>query len=397
MIEMRLQKRDYSQRHLHVGLIVVCLQIGLMIFIPSGLAADTSSGLGPYFGEIPVFSESHISELRQFLKSIDDSDCQKIEKECPPLDVFFDKFMGDIRNPINPKLLVFIDDNFKVSVNMITCKNRVTPYLFDAQNIWVTVFSEKNIEIEAMLTTLYKAFTFGRLSRKIFMSSEVTKKERETRNTIKPLNFRKIGEENIENNLWLGIVRFYLEPQTSNRISIFPGKAHSLIKKKTVTVHETGKITIETEDKSEIKATTKKEQESGSVPGFYRAEANFTNSMGNRFGLSAAIGATFGVDDDRVKYTHLDKTNFDAYLCAHLYLIRPILTRAIEKRSYKPSLSLFAGTPVDILSEIVVGLSVGHLFGKNGLSLGLNIMDPFEKEYNERQIRAFLAFDIRFW
>ena len=109
-----------------------------------------------------------------------------------------------------------------------------------------------------------------------------------------------------------------------------------------------------------------------------------------------AIAATFDVDSDRTNDISVDNTNFDAYLCAHLYLIRPILTESVEKRGYKPSVSLMAGTGIDVLDEILVGVSVGHLFGRNGISLGVNIMDPFEQDHDERQYRGFIAFDIRF-
>ncbi|MCP4108125.1 MAG: hypothetical protein GY749_21695 [Desulfobacteraceae bacterium] len=108
------------------------------------------------------------------------------------------------------------------------------------------------------------------------------------------------------------------------------------------------------------------------------------------------IGATFDVDDERLSSLHVGNTNFDVYLCAHLYVVRPTLTKPIKGRSYKPSYSLVAGTCPDLLSEIILGISVGHLFAKNGLIVGVNIMDPFKEDYNDRQIRPFFAFDIRF-
>ncbi len=397
MTEIRKKKKQaYVRKHRIIAILIASIQIGMFFVISAGFASDTSSGLGPYFGTIPVFSEKQTSELRIFLKTIDDSDCRKFGEECSSVTEFFNKSLGDIRNPNDPKLLIYIDENLEVRTNMILWKNKVTAHLFGVQNIWVTIFSEKNIEIETMLTTLFKENTFGRFGRRIFMPAEVTKKEREIRNIVKPVRFRKLGNENVQNNLWLGIVRFYLEPQTASRISISPGKSDLLIKRKTITVHESGKVTVEAEEKSEIQTAGKEYPEKSQVPGFYRTQANFTNSGGSRFALSAAIGATFNVDDNRLNSTNLGNTNFDLYLCAHLYLIRPTLTKPIKGWSYKPSYSLVAGTNLDILSEIVLGVSVGHLFAKNGFIVGINIMDPFEQDYDERQIRSFFAFDIRF-
>jgi len=397
MTEIKRKKRKNPGRQWVAVILFTGILVGIFFAVSPSTASDTSSGLGPYFGTIPVFSEDQISELRMLLKKIGDNDCGKFGKECPRIDEFFNKFMGDIRNPNNPKLLIYIDENLEIRTNTVLWKNRVTAHLFDVQNIWVTIFSEKNTDIETVLTTLFKENTPGRFAKRIFMPAEVTEKERKTRNIAKPVSFRKLRRENIDNNLWLGIVRFYLEPQTASRISVFPGKSSdTLIKKKTVTVHESGEVTVVTEDRSEIQTARKEDRDKPTEPGFYLSEANFTNSGGSRLGLSAAIGAAFNIDDNRLNETSLGNTNFDLYLCAHLYLIRPTLTKAVKGRSYKPSYSLVAGTGGDILNEIILGVSVGHLFAKNGFIIGANIMDPFKEWHDERQIRPFFAFDIRF-
>ena len=166
---------------------------------------------------------------------------------------------------------------------MILWQNKITPYLYDAQNIWVTVFSETKMDLEAHLTILYKAYTFSRFGQRLFMPAEVTKKERETRKITKPVQFSPMGRPDMQNNLWLGMTRFYLEPQTTVRITITPGKSDAVIKKKIVTVHESGKVTVETEEPLEIQDDQAVAPAQAPDAGFLSAQANFTNSRGESF------------------------------------------------------------------------------------------------------------------
>ena len=351
-----------------------------------------SSQMYPYFETIPTLSREKVLTLKNMLVAIDQKGCQEINRQCKIVNQLFENLWGSLKNPTFPKLLVYINKDLEIRTNLLVWNNKVTPYLFGAQNILVTVFSESKLDLQVNMRVLSDSTT-GKDSSVSFNSNYIEnvyvhavtneRSQEDKRIKTKSVILKKIGHSSLDQNLWFGVVPFFLKPETANQISIYPQSMPSRTKEAVAPKGET-------------------------TANFLLTEANFTNSRDNRVGFSIAIGATLDVEEDDRKYTHLESTNLDFYGFFHLFLIRPTLTAPILDTSYLMSVSVVVGTSLTSFfekDELIFGLCFAHILAKNGFIVGINIMDPFEQKESSdifeekeptRKTQPFLAFDIMF-
>lgn len=125
-----------------------------------------------------------------------------------------------------------------------------------------------------------------------------------------------------------------------------------------------------------------------------RAESALLERRGLR--LSAIVLVLDGVK--------LGEANLNLYLMIDIYIIKPTMLSPMVKSGwgrYRPSIGVALGTNITFwdAQEIFVGVSFGHIVGRHGLVLGVNIIDaphdgidlPEGSESEDRLIRPFIA------
>ena len=175
-------------------------------------------------------------------------------------------------------------------------------------------------------------------------------------------------------NLWMGRERFMLLSPAAYRMRIYPAN-----------------------------------EASEAAAGFKVIQASFTNSANKSLDFGLGIAATFieGLD----QLSGQNPTDIDgivrehyilsAYWMLHIYLKDPVLVKPIAPKTgsrYRTSYAITIGANLNVfdLNELLIGLNIGHLFGRNGIVVGANFLDPFENVSGADEIKPFVAVNFNF-
>ena len=141
---------------------------------------------------------------------------------------------------------------------------------------------------------------------------------------------------------------------------------------------------------------------------FVAADAFFSNSPGGRATMAIALGWTKNTKDTSLG-TGGSNSSFNGYALVKWYLVKPTLRPLPDSECFGmsswiwttyrcPSFGLFAGMNVknDIFSEIVYGVSIGHIWDNVGLVGGWNSIAGGKNGQEGRQKRPFVGIEYSF-
>ena len=315
---------------------------------PATPAADR----GTFFGTTPKLASDRLDRIRELLRRID-GECPKAEQKCAVASELYRAVWDGVDHDNVPVLVVYVNADLEVEANRLLWKNRVTPFVFGAQTLWVVVFSDRNSLFDVRLSNLWSERIDhpGGLGSVFVSSGRRTREDQEARTTVERLEFASLAaDDSADLPLWVARESFYLETDTAYQVSITPRGA--------------------TFDASRFEAT----------------EARFTNSKIRSVGFGIGIGVTGDIADEDLGSSEdlggvRTKNGILApYWLGHVYIKRPTLVRPIASRRgsrYRISYGITFGVNLDLLNlnQFVVGLNIGHLFGRHGVVIGANFVD----------------------
>ena len=172
------------------------------------------------------------------------------------------------------------------------------------------------------------------------------------------------------NQLWVGWQRFFVRTGAAYRLRIHPA-----------------------------------DEAAEDAAGFKTVWATFSNSkyQGLDFGIGLAV--TYLEEEDQENFDLEGIANGDyvlgAYWMLNLYVKRPILIKPIAPKSgsrYRTSYAVTIGANLNLLDveEFLLGLNIGHLFGRNGIVVGANFLNPFDDTKKGDEIQPFVAINFNF-
>lgn len=139
---------------------------------------------------------------------------------------------------------------------------------------------------------------------------------------------------------------------------------------------------------------------------FREVRAAFSNSTDRSVTFGLGLGATFDatvLDQPALDGVEIGSANLDLYLMLDIYIRKPAVLRPIASSfwgRYRPSVGLALATNIQFWDarEYIVGVSFGHLFGRHGLVVGANFIDPFSEDGQEVDdiVRPYFALMFRF-
>jgi len=328
-----------------------------------------------FFNQIENSAGAELAELRSLLVSLD-VDCPEANQACPAAAEIHRAFAGDGAKLL-PLLVVYLDENLEVKANRLIWKNRVTPFVRDAQNVWVLIFSDREVALEASLENLWTQdamLTKG--LRDVFISSgQRAMEDEQGRDLVKPIELIDLARDGSDAEpMWMGRERFLLQPEAAYRLRIYPA-----------------------------------DEVSEEAAGFKVIQASFTNSGNKSLDYGIGIAATFidGLDQppgqtpSDINGIVREHYVLGAYWMFNIYVKRPVLVKPIAPRRgsrYRASYAVTLGANLNVfeLNEFLIGLNIGHLFGRNGIVVGANFLNPFEDVSGADEVKPFVAVNFNF-
>jgi hypothetical protein len=328
-----------------------------------------------FFNQVEKTAAGDLAALRSLLVSLD-VECPEANQACPAAAELHRAIVGD-GGKLLPLLVVYLDENLEMKANRLIWKDRVTPFIRDAQNVWVVVFSDRKITLEASLERLWaQEETLTKGLRDVFISSGKRSIEDEQgRALVKPIELTDLARDDAgAEPLWIGRERFLLMPDTAYRLRIYPA-----------------------------------DEESEAATSFKVLQASFTNSANKSLDFGLGIAATFvdGLDQppgmiptdiDGIVREHYV---LNAYWMLQIYIKDPVLVKPIAPKRgsrYRTSYAVTIGANLNVfeLNELLIGLNIGHLFGRNGIVVGANFLNPFEDVSGADEVKPFVGVNFNF-
>lgn len=353
-----------TTRSIAISIIVVGMLLG------AGQLHAGGKDPGNYFGSVHELEGARVDELRQLLIAIGE-DCATVDKKCDASTELFELVSDRLNMGGFPTLLVYIDEDSRIRTNVLIDRKKVTPFLYGQRNVWVAVFSEHSLDLEARLTTLWRQrkSSLSNLDGVFITEGKKTIEGREAQEETGKMVFDRLSGEDASDDLYYSTGRFFIEPLGVYSITVVP---------------------VDGPQKSE--------------PDFVELRANFSNSMDASVGFGLALGATLRTeetDDLILDGVSVGDANLNLYLALDIYIIKPTvlapMTQSIWGR-YRPSIGIALMTNIEFweAKEFIVGVSFGHLFGKHGLVVGANIIDAPSEIDDDRIIRPYIAGVFKF-
>jgi hypothetical protein len=342
----------------------------LLVLVATGATAQVNDR-DTYFGTVREIGGARLERLRELLTAVEDT-CVKLERRCEAGDELLELFAGDLDLSDLPTLVVYIDDRGEARTNLLLHRHRVTPFLLGESNLWVVVFSEREIDLNIALTTLWQqASSVNEGLRAVFVTEgQRTQDARDASRVDRVLELETLTGEG-DDRLWFGAARFFIQPLSAYNLSVTPAG-------------DPGELGLD----------------------FREIRAAFSNSTDRSVTFGLGLGATFDTtirDQPALEGVQVGSTNLDLYLMLDIYIRKPAVLRPITSSfwgRYRPSIGIALATNIQFWDarEYIVGVSFGHLFGRHGLVVGANFIDPFSEDGEEREdiVRPYVALMFRF-
>jgi hypothetical protein len=380
-------------------------------------AAGSQEGTEHYFGFNSRLGPEQVDGIRMNMRKAE-QDCRTIEQPCAPASQVLDTLFGSTFRRSLPDVLVYVetqdDGSLKTYRPLLLWNGKNTPYVFGARHLYLLMISDKRLPLDAKLTTIIDKSQnplagFQALLK--FTPAEPAAKEPMSKTVAvawTPLGTSSGGP-------FLGWARLDIEVDSVNRLTVSerPVKVTGTLKE---TTRETGKAP-ETETEVERVVEGPEPLPPGVQPlpndaapaPFRELTAHISDSRSAHAGVGVALGATLNVADTGLGNGSGD-VHENAYALAKLYALRPRLRVGPTRRSvFRPSLAVVVGTNVasDPFEELIGGISVGHVIGKLGFMVGVNLVKPEApmddaegdmggSEDRSRKYRLFLGVDYSF-
>ena len=351
------------------SVLTLILTVALFSLAATKPAAADSKAI--FSGVVDKLGDQDLSTLRSQLRSLDE-DCPKANQNCRAAGELHRTLTGD-GSELLPLLVVYLDENLEVQTNRLLWKGRVTPFVHDVQNLWVVVIADREISLEASLTNLWaqeSSITKG--LRDVFVSSGKRDMDaQQARSVIKPIELKELAREGeVRDKLWVGWQRFFIRTAAAYRLRIRPA-----------------------------------DEAADEAAGFQSVWATFSNSEYQALDFGVGLAVTY-LEETVQEDFDLDGIRsgdyiLGAYWMLNVYIKRPILIKPIAPKSgsrYRTSYAVTIGTNLNIfdVEEFLLGLNIGHLFGRNGIVVGANLINPFTDGQELDEVQPFVAVNFNF-
>ncbi len=85
----------------------------------------------------------------------------------------------------------------------------------------------------------------------------------------------------------------------------------------------------------------------------------------------------------------------------NIYFRRPTLIKPIVHKTgsrYRTSYAVAVGFNLNVfdIDQLILGLNIGHLFGRNGMVIGANFIDPLDSDRELRETRPYVGVNFNF-
>ncbi len=225
------------------------------------------------------------------------------------------------------------DEPLRARQPVLLFNRKNTPYLLGVQHLTVLVFSEREVPMQARLTTSQEQQVnpfSGMLGVVGFSAAGNNAPVVETEENAIPLRWRRLSAENDPQPLYLGSARLAVRSDSVARLTLFPNTIDDVL--------------------------------------FQSITAHLSNSRSTSTAFAAALAATFDVEGTALAEKASDPA-FNGYVLAKFYLPgrRPLLEVKPGRDSlYRRSIAVVFGTNLtnEAFNEIVAGLSFSHLIAK---------------------------------
>lgn len=377
-------------------------------------AAGSQEGSEHYFGFNVRLSPHKIAAIRSDLRQAEQA-CTKIEQACAPAKDVLETLFGTTFRRSLPDVLVYVetqpDGSLKTYRPLLLWNDKNTPFVFGARHLYLLMISDKRLPLDAKLTTIVEKSPnplagFQALLK--FAPAQPAAKEPASKTVAvawTPLGTSSGGP-------FLGWARLDIEVDSVNRLTV----SERPVKVTGTLTEKTGKDEgTETEIKRVAEGPEPLPPDVQPLPSdaapapFRELTAHISDSRSAHAGVGVALGATLNVADTGLG-NGSGEVHENAYALAKLYALRPRLRVGPNRRGvFRPSIAVVVGTNVssDPFEELIGGISVGHVIGKLGFMMGVNLVKPEApmddaeddmggSEDRSRKYRLFLGVDYSF-
>jgi hypothetical protein len=423
MVSTPMKAHGMFVRVIHVALVVACA-------MPLMSRAADDRRAQAYFGQIAAAcpdkakEETCIGEIRQLLLRME-KECVEIERQCEPGQTLLRRIFGDTHRDSLADLVVYWQQSTPGTFNhhrpAMMWRGKLTPYLYGVRDVYVLIFTEFRSCVSSFLRTEYKSepnpFSglFGLLGKSVAASDGSGSAKDKAGNT--PIGWISLTGRQ-DSPLWMAVAPGSVDVNSVNRVNI----RYDQPKRAQAHAPGEGQVKNPASPSAQNITPSECEDESDSTASFYQgnfvaSNAFFSNSPDSYATFAIAIGATRNVADTSlgpsssavngyglVKFyvpgcEVLGLSNFrGSTFCERFLDWRPRLKAGPgDTNSHSVSLGLVVGTNVfnSAFSELLVGVSLGHVVGNVGIIVGRNYL-PGTTSHPKRHQRPFVGLDYSF-
>src|SRR5258706_247793 len=274
-----------------------------------------------------------------------------------------------------------------------------TPHLYGARDLYALVFSEQKACLEASVAMDFKSepnpFSglFAALGSKL-----VDPKAPASDRKAAPLRWHSLSGDSQHSELWIGVAQLAIEVNSVDRLNIQFAAPKSPSKDA-----PPDECTVDSADKADKADRADSPGNTKYTANYLAANAFFSNSPDSRVGISFALGMTTNPKSTTVTTGDGANQYFNGYAFAKLYIRQPQLparpeveTESLSARRVSYALVLGTNVTKTSFSEIVVGVSAGHILGNMGVILGLNSLAGAQASSDGRKWRPYLGLEHSF-
>lgn len=383
-----------------------------------------------YFGFLNRLDPTELLELKHCLLQVVNKCSQHVDQECYEGAEVLKRVFSARRRELPDMILYMSRDGegrLRSSRPVLQWKGKNRAHLFGSNSIWILVFAEEKLPLEASIVTIYQQTTnpFAGLlsvigvgtapSQAKAAEADTTDLSWATMNRTGPPDFflgtarLPVGTDSV-NFVTVGLK----ESQEKSTVDVSvprPAAGESVTTVVRRSQEETRKASEEpSEEEEEASAdgevsTEVVESGSGAPAGdpdplegadlqpANAASAHFSNSGDSFTAFSVGFAQTADVADTALGQGA--NSHFNGYAMAKIHVLRPRIkayqTEGKIQRRSRLSFSFVLGTNLqnDPFEEFVAAVSVGNIIGKTGLLIGLNQTPFLEKKENGVVVERF--------
>lgn len=359
------------------------VSVGLLLAASAALAGPAggtpeSVGAANYFAFLKRLDSEDLLELKRDLREVVNVCSEDVDRPCPKGATLLQSVFSK-RRPELPDLILYMSRDDKCRLHssrpVLQWKGKNTAHLFGANSVWILVFAEEKLPLEAAIVPIYQqtANPFAGLLPVVGVGSAPSQAEA-TKATTKELSWATINQES-PGDFYLGTARLKVGTDSVNFVTVGLKESQEQV----------------TECEPQLGGSDP--LEGASLVPANAASAHFSNSGDSFTAFSVGFAQTADVADTALGQGA--SGHLGAYAMAKIHVLRPRIKAfypedKIQRRS-RLSLSFVLGTNLhdDPFEEFVAAFSVGNIMGKTGLLVGANYTPFLEKKENGVVVERF--------